>query len=189
MPWRMCLGRDVVLQAEKIVTCPFFRSVRAGGLFFDDRERVLKADRIREPKAAALDGTGERESRIPVAEMSAFLNVDAGDGIGGAKAPAVVAVGSFQAENAGAGMSVGGSDAARLDFRGAGSVDVEARGQRAVGGIANFKAVEEILRIRGARAGDVQVVEIVLHDFAAARPGFAAGRGCSGRECRECRAR
>jgi len=60
------------LQAKQIVASPFLRSVGPGGLLFDDRERVLQADRIREPKTAALDRPGNRESRIPVAKVRAF---------------------------------------------------------------------------------------------------------------------
>ena len=51
------LGSDVVLETEEIVSCPFFPSVGAGGLAFDDGEGVLDADRIGKPKATALDGS------------------------------------------------------------------------------------------------------------------------------------
>ena len=39
-------GRDVELEAEKIIAGPVFPSVGAGGLLFDDGESVLNADRI-----------------------------------------------------------------------------------------------------------------------------------------------
>ena len=175
------LGRDVVLEAEEIVTGPFFPSVGAGGLAFDDGESVLNADRIGKPKAAALDGSRESETRIPVAEVNAFLDVDAGSGIGGAEAPAVVAIGSVEAENVCAGMSVACAEAAGLDFGGARGVDVEARGELAIYGIADFEAVEQVLRFAGTRAGDVQIALIVLGDFGesdeALREDVRAGHG------------
>lgn len=159
------LGRDVVLEAKQIVASPFLRSVGAGGLLFDDGERVLNADGIGEPEAAAKNGAGESEAGIPVAEVDAFLNVDAGSGIGGAEAPLVVAVGSFEAENVCAGMRVAGAEAAGLDFGGASGVDIEASGESAVGRIAEIEAVEEILRFAGTRAGNVEIALVVLGDF------------------------
>src|SRR5580692_1867852 len=79
------LGSDVVLEAEEIVAGPGFPGVGAGRLLIDDGVDVLKADGIGEPEAAALDGAGNIEARIPVAEVDALLNVDAGEGIGGAE--------------------------------------------------------------------------------------------------------
>ena len=175
------LGSDVVLETEEIVTCPFFPSVGAGGLAFDDGECVLNADRIGKPKAAALDGSREIEARIPVAEVNAFLDVDAGSGIGGAEAPAVVAIGSVEAEDICAGMSVACAEAAGLDFGCTRGVDVEARGELAVHGIADFKAIEKILCFAGTRAGDVQITLIVLSDLGESDEAFCknvrAGHG------------
>jgi hypothetical protein len=159
------LGRDVVFEAQKIVAGPVFPGVGAGGLLFNDGEGVLDADRIREPEAAALEGTGESEARVPVAEVDAFLDVDAGKGIGGAEAPAVVAIGSLETEDAGACVCVTGAEISRLDFGGAGGIDIEARGELAVDGIADFETVKEILRFAGTGAGDVEVVGVVLRDF------------------------
>src|SRR5580693_2066857 len=62
-------------------------------------------------------------------------------------------------------MGVAGSDAARFHLRGARGIDVEAGRQRAVGRIANFKTIEQVLSICGARTGDVQVVEVILNNF------------------------
>lgn len=120
------LGRDVVLQAEKIVAGPVLPGVGAGGLLLYDGENVLDADGIGKPETAAKDGTGKRETRIPIAEVKAFLNVDAGNGIGGAETPLVVAIRSFEAEDIRAGVGIGGTEAAGLDFGGARGVDVEA---------------------------------------------------------------
>src|SRR5277367_5391832 len=97
--------------------------------------------------------------------MDAFLDVDAGSGISGTEAPAVVAVGSVEAENICTGMSVACAETAGLDFGGARGVDVEARGELAVYGIADFKAIEQVLRFAGAGAGDVQITLIVLSDL------------------------
>ena len=175
------LGSDVVLEAEEIVASPGFARVCARGLLIDDDVDVLNADGIGEPEAAALERAGEIEARVPVAEMDAFLNVNARDGVGGAETPAVVAVGSFEAEDAGAGVGVTGAEVGRLDFGGAGGVDVEAGGERVVDGIADFKAVEEILRFAGARASDVKIIQIVLRDFGeggeALRENVRAGDG------------
>lgn len=159
------LGSEIVLEAEKIVASPLLPSVSAGGLLFNDSEDVLKADGIGKPKAAAPDGAGESEARIPVAEMEAFLKVDAGSGIGGAEAPAIVAIGSFEVEDIRAGMSVASAEIAGLDFGGACGVDIEARGELAVDGVTDFEAVEKILGFAGAGAGNVQIVGIVLGDF------------------------
>src|SRR5579872_3500636 len=68
------LGRDVVLEAEEIVTAPIFPGVGAVGQKFDGGEGVLKADGIGKPEAAALDGAGEGKAGIPVAQMDAFLD-------------------------------------------------------------------------------------------------------------------
>ena len=57
------------------------------------------------------------------------------------------------------------ADASGLDFGGTRGVDVEARAQRSAGGIADLKAIEEVLRVGGTRSGDVQIVEVVLHDL------------------------
>src|ERR1700686_3491600 len=97
--------------------------------------------------------------------MEAVVNIDSGGGIGGAEAPAVVAIGSFEAEDVCAGMSVGGSEAAGLDFGGARGIDVEGGSELAIHGIADFEAVEEVLRFSRAGAGNVQIVEIVLGDL------------------------
>jgi len=97
--------------------------------------------------------------------VNAFLNVDAGGGIGGAETPAVVAIGSIETENVCAGMSVACAEAAGLDFGGACGVDVETRGELAVNGVADFKAVEQVLRFAGTRAGDVEIALIVLGDL------------------------
>ena len=97
--------------------------------------------------------------------MDAFLNVDAGGGIGGAEAPAVIAFGSFQAEDVGSGMRRGGADVTGLDFRGASGVHVETSGELAIDGVADFEAVEEVLGFSGACAGDVQIGEIIASDF------------------------
>src|SRR5580693_7378515 len=158
-------GRDVVLEAEKIVAGPVFPSVGAGGLLFDDGEGVLNADRIREPEAAALDGAGKSEARVPVAKVDAFLDVDARGGVGSAEAPAVVAIGSIETKNTGTCVRVASAEISSLDFGGASGVNVEARGELAVDGIADFEAVEEILRFAGACAGDVEIVCVVLRDF------------------------
>ena len=175
------LGRDVVLEAKEIVAGPVFPGVGFIGEAFDDDEGVLKADGIGEPKAAALDGTGKREARIPVAEVDAFLDVDAGNGVSGAETPAVVAVGSFEAENVCAGVGVACAEIRGLDFGSAGGVNVEARGELIVDRIADFEAVEEILRFARASAGNVEIVEMVLRDFReggeALREDVRAGNG------------
>ncbi len=132
---------------------------------FDDVEGVLDADGIRKPKAAAHDGSGKSDARIPIPEMSAFLDVDSGSGVGRAEAPAIVAVGSFKTENARAGVGIACAEAAGLHFGGARGVDVEARRQRAIDRIADFKAIEEILRLAGTCTGNVQIIATVAHDF------------------------
>ena len=175
------LGSDVVLEAEEIVAGPVFRGVGAGGLLIDDDEGVLEADGIGEPETAALERAGEVEARIPVSQMDAFLNIDAGNGVGGAEAPAVVAVGSFEAEDVCAGVGIACAEIGGLDFGSAGGVDVEAGGELVVDRIADFETVEEILRFTGACAGDVKNVEMVLRDFGeggeALREDVRAGNG------------
>src|SRR5580704_2728355 len=113
--------------------------------------------------------------------MNTLVNIDAGGGIGSAKAPAVVAIGGFEAEDVCAGMSIGCAEAAGLDFGGARGVDVEARGELAIYRVADFEAVEEVLGFSGAGAGNVKVVEIVLRDFGkrgeALREDVGAGYG------------
>src|SRR5580692_879735 len=113
--------------------------------------------------------------------MNTLVNIDAGGGIGSAKTPAVVAIGGFQAEDVCPGMSVGCAEAAGLDFGGARGVDVEARGELAIYGIADFETVEEVLGFSGAGTGNVKVVEIVLRDFGqrgqALREDMGAGHG------------
>jgi len=118
----------------------------------DDIEGVLDADSIRKPNAAALDGSGKGDARIPVPQMSAFLDVDSGDGIRGAEAPPIVAVRSFETENARAGVGVACAEAAGLNFGGARGVDVESCRQRAVDGISDFKAIEENIAVSPERA-------------------------------------
>src|ERR1700676_73559 len=159
------LGGDVVLEAEESVCRPVFPSVGAGGQFFDDSKSVLEADRIGKPEAAVLDGAGEIESWVPVPEVEAMVNINAGCGIGGTEAPAVVTIRGFEAEDVCAGMGVRGTEAAGLDFGGARGIDVEAGSELAIHGIADFEAVEEVLRFSRAGAGNVQIVEIVLGDL------------------------
>jgi len=175
------LGSDVVLEAEKIVAGPVFPGVRFIGEAFDDDEGVLKADGIGKPKATAPDGAGEVEARIPVSEVHAFLDVDAGNGVGGAETPAVVAVGSLEAEDVCAGVGVACTEIGGLDFGSASGVDVEARGELVVDRIADFETVEQILCFTRASAGDVKIVEMVLRDFReggeALREDVRAGNG------------
>jgi hypothetical protein len=113
--------------------------------------------------------------------MNALVNIDAGGGIGGAKAPAVVAIGGFEAEDVCTGMGVACAEAAGLDFGGPRGVDVEARGKLAIYRVADFEAVEEILGFSGAGAGNVKIVEIVSRDFGqrgeALREDVGAGYG------------
>ena len=104
--------REIVLQAEEIVARPLFGNVGVRGQLFDDVEGVLDADGIRKPKAAALDGSGKSDARIPISEMSAFLDVDSGSGVGRAEAPAIFAVGSFKTENARARVGIACAEAA-----------------------------------------------------------------------------
>ncbi len=94
------LWRDVVLQPQKIVAGPLLIGVRAPRLLLDDAEGMLHGNRIRKPKPPVLDWSGEREPRIPVSEVRAFLNVDAGSGVGGSESPPVIAVGSFEIQYA-----------------------------------------------------------------------------------------
>ena len=88
---------EVVLQAEKIISGPFTGRVGVSGQLSDQGKGVLQADRIGKPKTSALDGTGKRETRIPVSQTHAVLNIDARHWIGCAEAPFVVAVRRFQA--------------------------------------------------------------------------------------------
>ncbi len=157
--------REIVLHAEKIVACPLFGSVGVRGQLIDDVEGVLDADGIRKPKAAALDGSGKSDARIPISEMSAFLDVDSGSGVGRAEAPAIFAVGSFKTENARARVSIACAEAAGLDCGGARGVNVEACRQCAVDRIADFKAIEEILRLTGTCTRNVQIIATVAHDI------------------------
>src|SRR5215469_382566 len=95
------LWREIVLQAEKVVSSPFLESVGAGPQLFDDTKSMLDAYGIGKPKASSFEGPGKSKSRIPVSEVRAFLNIDAGERIGGAEAPSVVTIGSFEAKDAG----------------------------------------------------------------------------------------
>lgn len=152
---------------------------------------MLKADRIGKPKTAALDGAGESETRIPVAEVDALLNVDAGRGIGGTEAPAVVAIGSFEAKNVCTGVGVTRAEISCLDFGSARGVYVEARGELAINRVADFETIEQVLGFFRARAGNVETAEIVLGDFGqsgeALREDVRAGDGnvpdVAGSEC------
>src|SRR5439155_27282349 len=91
------LWAEVVLQAEKIISGPFGGRVGASGQLSDQGKGVLQGDRIGKPKASALDGTGQSETRIPVSQAHAVLNIDARHWIGCAEAPFVVTVRRFQA--------------------------------------------------------------------------------------------
>ena len=153
------------MQAEEIVARPRFGSVGVRGQLFDDVEGVLDADGIGKPEAAALNGSRKSDARIPIPEMSALLDVDSGSGVGRAEAPAIIAVGSFKTENARTGVGIACAEAAGLNFSGARVVDVEARRQRAVDRIADFKAIEEILRLAGTCTRNVQIIATVAHDF------------------------
>ncbi len=112
-----------------------------------------------------MNGAGNIEARVPVAEVKPFLNVNAGDGVGGAEAPTVVTVGSFEAENVGAGVRVTGAKIGGLDFGGARGVNVEPRGESVVDGIADFETVEKVLRFARSGACDVKIRSVVLRDF------------------------
>ena len=176
------LGSEVVLEAEEIVAGPIFGGVGAGGKLFDESESVLEANGIGKPEAAANDGAGESETGIPIAEMEAFLDVDAGSGIGRAEAPFVVAVGSIEAKDVCAGMRVAGAEAAGLDVGSARGVDVEARSELAVDGIADFEAVEEVLRFAGTSAGDVKIAGIIFGDFGKGDEALGKNVGIGGGE-------
>src|SRR4029077_13533707 len=91
-PMKNVLRTEVVLQAQEVVAGPLRRGVGVIGQLADQRKCVLQADGIRKPEAAVLDGARKRKTRIPVSQAHALLNVDAGDWIGGADAPLVVAV-------------------------------------------------------------------------------------------------
>src|SRR5690348_11652025 len=140
------LGREVVLQAEEIISRPVFPSIGTGGLGFYERVSVLEACRVGEPKAAANDWSRKIETRIPVSQMEAVLSVDAGRGISRAEPPTVIAIRSLKTQNVCAGVGIGGADTAGLNFGGARGVDIEARGELAIHGIADFETVEQVLR-------------------------------------------
>jgi len=126
---------------------------------------VLNADGIEKPEAAALDGAGESQARVPIAKVRTFLNVDAGKRIGGAEAPAIVAVRGFKTEDGCAGVSVGRTEATGLNFGGARSVDIETRREDAVDRISDFESVEKILGFARTGAGDMKIVQMVADDF------------------------
>src|SRR5579864_1101991 len=98
---------------------------------------MLHADGIRKPESPLLDGSGKSEPRIPVAQVNALLNVDAGTGVGRSEAPAIVTIRGLQAQNAGAGVRVSGANPARLDFGRSRGVHVETRCQRAIDRVSN----------------------------------------------------
>src|SRR5437016_5159100 len=75
---------------DGILAVPFTGRVGVSGQLSDQGKGVLQADRIGKPKTSALDGTGKRETRIPVSQTHAVLNIDARHWIGCAEAPFVV---------------------------------------------------------------------------------------------------
>src|SRR5690349_17339966 len=72
------LWRKVVLQAQEIVPGPLLECVGVRRKLLHHSKRVLHADRIGKPEAAADKRSGKSESRIPVSQVHAFLKVDAG---------------------------------------------------------------------------------------------------------------
>src|ERR1700758_5288193 len=112
------LWRKVVLQAQEIVPGPLLECVGVRRKLLHNSKSMLNADRIRKPEAAADERPGKSEPRIPVSQVYALLNVDAGARIGGPEAPAVVPIRSYEAQNIGPGVRIGRINPSRLDFRG-----------------------------------------------------------------------
>src|SRR6266478_4262846 len=52
-----------------------------------------------------------------------------------------------------------------LDFRRPRCIDVEAGRECAVDGVSQLESIEQVLRLSGARSGNVQIVQMVLHDL------------------------
>ena len=159
------LRREVVLQSQQIVSRPFFENVGVRRKLLHDAEGVLHADGLGKPKPPAFEGSRKSEPRIPVSEVHALLTVDSRAGIRRSKAPAVVSIGSHEAQNARARMRVRGANPPGLHLGSARGIDVETRSQRPIHGVADFKSIEQIFGVSRARAGHVQVVEVVLDDL------------------------
>ena len=158
-------GGKVVLQPQKIVSRPLLESVGVRRQLLYDAKGVLDTDGIGKPETAALKWTGKGEPRIPVSQMHSLLDVDAGSGIGGSKAPAVVPIESFQTQDACTRVRVSRADVRRLDFHAARRIHIEPRSERAAHRVADLKSVHNVLCFTGARAADMQVVAMVLDDF------------------------
>src|SRR5947208_4567966 len=74
-------------------------------------------------------------------QMHSLLDVDAGSGIGGSKAPAVIPIESFQTQDACTRVRVSRADVRRLDFHAARRIHIEPRSERAAHRVADLKSV------------------------------------------------
>src|SRR5437764_11591656 len=101
---------------------------------------MLHADGIGKPEAATLEGTRKSKPRIPISQVDAMLNIDAGSRVGRSKAPAVISVGSLEAQDASAEVRVSRPNPSGLAFCGACRVSVETGCQRPTDGTADRKS-------------------------------------------------
>src|SRR5438270_10829918 len=132
--------RKVVLQAQEIVSGPLFVSVGVRRKLLHDAKGMLHALGIGKPKASPLDGAGKGKPRIPVSQVRAFLNVDPRSRVSRSETPAVIAIGSRKAKDAGAGVRIRGRNIAGLDFNGPRGIHVAACSQSSADRIAELKA-------------------------------------------------
>src|SRR5205823_14778898 len=136
------LRREVVLQSQQIVSRPFFENVGVRRELLDEAEGVLHAEGLGKTTPPACEGSRKSEPRIPVSEVHALLTVDSRAGIRRSKAPAVVSIGSHEAQNARARMRVRGANPPGLHLGSARGIDVEPRSQHTIHGVADSKSIE-----------------------------------------------
>ena len=109
----------------------------------------MRPDAIGELMAAASRRAGLDVAVRPHQLRHAYGSnvVDAGAGIRGPKAPTVVSIGSYEAQNICARVRVGSINPPVLDFRGSRGINVESRSQRPAHRVANLKSVQQVLRL------------------------------------------
>ncbi len=166
-------GREIHLQARQIAAGQSAAAVLAPRQPADRIHAVEAVEGVVEPRPALGDGSGDFDARRPFFEMQAALGVEAGDKVGGAESPAVVAHSGLDIHRSGRSASFVGGVARAVDVDGTHGFDIQVRLEAAAERIGNIEAIESEVGLVGGAAVEMQAAADILHDALEQRHGVS----------------
>src|SRR5207245_2950875 len=141
-----------------------------------DRIHAVEAiERVVEPGPAFGDGSGNLDTRGPLVDMKVALGAEAGDKVGDAESPAIVAHTGLDIHRSGRSTILVGGVARVVEIEGTHGFDVQAGLQAAADRIGNIESIQGEVGLVGGSPIDVQAAVHVLHDALEKRQRVAQG--------------